>query len=177
MELVSSKGGSRVNRPAAVCRKMKQVIPSGRKNQLAAALAELLSLDFDQLQMRWQRLFGSKPRFRLSRRLLQLAIAYRLQEQVAGGLQPHTRRRLAQLAGDQRARPPRLPRAVIRPGMTLVREWRGVSHQVTVVEDGVLFRGQRYRSLTQVADLITGTHWSGPRFFGLTSGMAADGTE
>ncbi len=64
---------------------------------------------------------------------------------------------------------------VPKPGMTLVREWRGVSHQVTVMEGGVVFRGQRYRSLTQVADLITGTHWSGPRFFGLTSGATLYG--
>jgi DUF2924 family protein len=146
-----------------------------RDTELAATLAELSTLEFNQLQARWQRLFGSKPRFGISRRLLLLAVAYRLQEQVQGGLQPDISRRLAQLAGTDRMRSPRSARVVPKPGMTLVREWRGVSHQVTVVEGGVVFRGQRYRSLTQVADLITGTHWSGPRFFGLTSGTTLHG--
>ena len=49
----------------------------------------------------------------------------------------------------------------------LIREWHGVSHRVTVLKDGVLLRGARYRSLSEVARQITGTHWSGPRFFGL----------
>ena len=49
----------------------------------------------------------------------------------------------------------------------LVREWHGVGHQVTILDNGVLYRGQRYRSLSEVARLITGCRWSGPRFFGL----------
>ena len=49
----------------------------------------------------------------------------------------------------------------------LIREWHGVSHRVTMLEDGALFRGTRYRSLSEVARKITGTRWSGPRFFGL----------
>jgi hypothetical protein len=49
----------------------------------------------------------------------------------------------------------------------LIREWHGVSHRVTVLADGVLLRGARYRSLAEVARKITGTRWSGPRFFRL----------
>jgi hypothetical protein len=52
-------------------------------------------------------------------------------------------------------------------GTVLVREWHGVGHQVRVLEEGVLYRGERYRSLSEIARLITGTRWSGPRFFGL----------
>ena len=55
----------------------------------------------------------------------------------------------------------------ITPGSVLIREWRGTSHQVTVLEDGVLFRGKRHRSLSEVARKITGSRWSGPLFFGL----------
>jgi hypothetical protein len=51
----------------------------------------------------------------------------------------------------------------------LVREWRGVNHQVTVMDQSVLFRGQQYRSLSEVARTITGVRWSGPLFFGLRS--------
>jgi hypothetical protein len=49
----------------------------------------------------------------------------------------------------------------------LIREWHGVRHQVTIIEKGVLFRGERYRSMSEVARLITGARWSGPRFFGV----------
>jgi len=55
-----------------------------------------------------------------------------------------------------------------RPGMRLVREWQGVTHIVTVGEDGVLRWNEReWRSLSQIARTITGTQWSGPAFFGL----------
>jgi Protein of unknown function (DUF2924) len=59
------------------------------------------------------------------------------------------------------------PARRLRPGVVLIREWRGTSHQVTVLEDGVLFRGKRHRSLSAVARKITGNCWSGPLFFGL----------
>ena len=55
----------------------------------------------------------------------------------------------------------------MRPGAVLVREWRGISHQVSVLEKGFCFRGKHYRSLSGVAHKITGTRWSGPLFFGL----------
>ena len=63
-----------------------------------------------------------------------------------------------------------LPRSVLNPlktGSVLVREWRGVEHRVLVLDDGFEHRGRRYKSLTQIARTITGTRWSGPRFFGL----------
>jgi hypothetical protein len=55
----------------------------------------------------------------------------------------------------------------VQPGAVLVREWRGLSHQVGVLEKGFSFRGKHYRSLSEVAREITGTRWSGPLFFGL----------
>jgi hypothetical protein len=59
------------------------------------------------------------------------------------------------------------PVRVLKPGTRLLREWQGVTHEVIVLEDGVLFRGKRHRSLSEVARAITGSRWSGPRFFGL----------
>jgi hypothetical protein len=50
----------------------------------------------------------------------------------------------------------------------LVRDWGGQAHAVLVLESGFEYQGQRYRSLTEIARRITGAHWSGPRFFGLT---------
>ena len=129
---------------------------------LAAALAALERASRARLAELWAGYFGSKPPPRTSRALLLRAVAYQLQEGALGGLSPATCRRLG---GPEPAplRPPRGP----RPGTVLVREWHGVGHQVRVIEDGVLYRGERYRSLSEVARRITGTRWSGPRFFGL----------
>jgi len=66
-----------------------------------------------------------------------------------------------------RQTPSEAPATKVTPGSVLIREWHGVSHRVTVLGDGVLLRGARYRSLSEVARKITGTRWSGPRFFGL----------
>jgi hypothetical protein len=59
---------------------------------------------------------------------------------------------------------------LIKPGTTLLREWGGETHRVVALEDGYLYANQRYGSLSEVARKIAGTHWSGPRFFGLKQG-------
>lgn len=60
-----------------------------------------------------------------------------------------------------------------KPGARLVREWHGRTHTVTVTEDGFEYAGMTYASLTKIARKITGTHWSGPRFFGLLRSKAS----
>ena len=65
----------------------------------------------------------------------------------------------------QKAARQRLPR--YKPGTRLIREWHGVTHEVTVEEKGYSWNGEQYRSLSHIAREITGTRWSGPRFFGL----------
>jgi hypothetical protein len=65
------------------------------------------------------------------------------------------------------------PGLVLKAGTTLVRQWRGQAHIILVREDGFEYEGQRYRSLTIIAERITGAHWSGPRFFGLTKRSCA----
>jgi len=57
---------------------------------------------------------------------------------------------------------------VLKSGTSLVRQWRGHTHTVVVREDGFEYDGQRYRSLSVIAEKITGAHWSGPRFFGVS---------
>ena len=59
------------------------------------------------------------------------------------------------------------PGMVLKTGATLVRQWRGHTHTILVREEGFEYEGKRYRSLTVIAERITGAHWSGPRFFGL----------
>ena len=141
---------------------------SGTKN-LTDELAELRGLDPAALKQRWRVLYRTKVPVRIGHSLLLQAVAYRLQERVLGDLKPSTRRLLERAAEDNidRRPPTEAPATKVTPGSVLIREWHGVSHRVTVLADGVLLRGARYRSLSEVARKITGTRWSGPRFFGL----------
>ena len=141
---------------------------SGTKN-LADELAELRGLNATALKQRWRVLYRTEAPAHIGRALLLQAVAYRLQERVLGGLKPSTRRLLERSAEDkgERRPPTEAPATRVTPGSVLIREWHGTSHHVTVLGDGVLLRGARYRSLSEVARKITGTRWSGPRFFGL----------
>ncbi len=114
-------------------------------------------------------LYGTEPPRRISRDLLVRALVYRIQEQALGGLKPSTRRLLAKVAADASDRRPirAAPEPTLKPGTVLLREWHGTQHQVIVREDGIVFLGKTYKSLSQVARRITGTKWSGPLFFGL----------
>ena len=142
---------------------------------ISIELARLDSLTILELRQEWRRLHQTPPPMRLSRDLLLRGIAYKFQERVLGGLSKATLRKL-QGSGSENSSSitKRRPRVSFKPGTRLVREWHGVTHTVVILADGVEWRGQRYRSLSVVAREITGTHWSGPRFFGLKAG-AADG--
>ena len=148
---------------------MKQSTSTTNQNDLQRALTELVSFDPEQLSERWKVLYGSDPPARLRRPLIIQALAYRLQEKALGGLKPATRRLLLRLAGDARSRRPIVveSKRQVKTGAVLIREWHGVEHQVTALKDGFMFNGKRFRSLSKVAFEITGTHWSGPLFFGL----------
>ena len=105
----------------------------------------------------------------LSRDLIIRALANQLQEQSYGGVSRVLRRRLQSLAGASENSTMAVdPGLVLKTGTILVRQWRGHTHTVFVHKDGFEHAGQRYRSLTAIAERITEAHWSGPRFFGLT---------
>jgi hypothetical protein len=105
---------------------------------------------------------------------LKRAIAYRLQERALGGLNPVTRRLLERVADDATGYRQGGNRSMtkVRAGTLLVRERHRKTHKVTVTENGVIYRDQRYRSLSEVAYQITGAHWSGPLFLGLKAARA-----
>jgi hypothetical protein len=140
-----------------------------KTRSLTVELAELRELDLPTLKHRWRALYRTEAPVRISRALLLQAIAYRVQERVFGGLRPSTSRLLERAAEDSRrgGSSTESPVPKVTPGSVLIREWHGVSHRVTVLADGAMLRGTRYRSLSEVARKITGTRWSGPRFFGL----------
>jgi hypothetical protein len=136
---------------------------------LAAEIAGLSKAHITNLRERWKNLCGTQPPGVLGRPFLTRAIAYRLQEEACGGLKPSTRRLLARVAEEAAvgSSPKRPPARKAEMGTILIREWQGNPHRVTVLDDGVSFNGKRYRSLSEVAREITGSPWSGPRFFGL----------
>ncbi len=147
---------------------MKSKISASDPAALGREIAALPDATAADLKRRWRALYGTEPPPRISRELLTRAIAYRLQERTYGGLKPWARRLLERIGGDgspsrTRLAPPRKTGA----GTVLIREWHGASHRATVLDDGVIYCGRRYQSLSEVARLITGTRWSGPRFFGL----------
>jgi hypothetical protein len=132
-------------------------------------LSALATMSSAQLRAEWQRVMRTPPPPAFSADLLELAIAYQLQVKRYGGLPGATRRRLDQLAREV-SRSGSIASASdtsLRPGTRLSRDWHGKTHHVLVLDDGYMFEDRRYRSLTQIAASITGTAWSGPRFFGL----------
>ncbi len=150
---------------------------------LPTTLATLETQEVGALRTTWQRLYRDSPPDRISRDLLARAIAHRLQEVALGGLRPAAKRKLAAWSGSLAAgEGQQTPAAAVRlkPGATLIRTWRGTTHTVQICDDGFEHQGTRYASLSHIAQVITGTHWSGPRFFGLTQtprSITIDGTE
>ncbi|MEM5473869.1 DUF2924 domain-containing protein [Hoeflea sp. AS60] len=149
-------------------------------------------LSREDLADRWVRAHGCPPPKGVKRALLERSAAWQLQSKRLGGLSADTRRLMrrlhaaksAALAGeivsgagadnvqshnrgnhaDQQTAI--LSRKQLDPGTRLVREWNGRTHVIEVIENGFIHDGKTYRSLSAIARRITGTRWSGPRFFG-----------
>ena len=102
---------------------------------------------------------------RLRVQTLRRILAYDIQARALGGLSPKEQRALKAIAGGKSAGD--VDAAIASPGTHLVREWNGRTYRVEVAEDGYVLDGTVYGSLSAVAKRITGTAWSGPRFFGL----------
>ena len=150
--------------------------PLSVNGTLGAQLEGLQALSHGELKARWQALGGAPFPARLSRDLLLRAAAYRIQEQALGGLDRATCRRFDRAAADLAAGQTPLPAGPkIKPGTRLLREWQGKVHEVIVLEEGVEYRGEAWPSLSAVAREITGTRWSGPRFFGLKGASGGRG--
>ena len=130
-------------------------------------LTALATMSPAQLAAEWQRVLKS-PAPAMTPDLLRRGIAYRLQEQVHGGLKPSVIRELERIgAQSDLTAPVAVAGMHIKSGTRLVRDWGGATHHVLVDEEGFAYRDQRYSSLSEIASTITGTKWSGPRFFGL----------
>lgn len=132
-------------------------------------LNQLPSFSIKQLRERWQSLFRTRPPPAFGPDLLRRSIAQRLQETAFGELSPRGQRELDRIIALVKKSPAarlEIPRR-IKAGSVLVRDWKGKMHCVTVLDDGFGYDGHSYASLSEIACDITGTHWNGPRFFGL----------
>ena len=145
-----------------------------KQTSMAARIADLSRLPTAEVWVLWDRYFTSRP-MNPNRAFLESRIAYKLQEEAFGALSTTTRQRLEAIGAKHsqiklRARPRDFHFA---PGTVLLREWGEREHKVTVTAEGLFeYKGKTFKSLTAVARAITGTHWSGPLFFGLSKGGA-----
>ena len=138
-----------------------------------------------QLRVEWERLYGEPIRSR-NRTFLWRRCAWKLQEIQLGGLSETAKARILDLAPATCSRPqmppgflppqegpappglatrrdPRLP----APGSTIVREYRGQTLRLQVLDDGFELGGVHYDSLSEAARVVTGQRWNGPLFWGL----------
>ena len=155
--------------------------PRAAAPDIEATVALIETMTLDRLRAEWATRCGRPaPRCR-SKEVLRGLLAWRVQAEIYGGLSPDTTRRLRRLAeiqdrvagagadnarsNKERARARTTP--VLKPGTVLTRQWRGTLHKVQVLEKGFAYAGRIHGSLSEIARHITGTRWSGPRFFGL----------
>ena len=139
-----------------------------------AQLAALKTVPIGDLKARWRQLFHAEPP-PYNRRFLEHRLGYRIQELAYGGLRPEAVERLDALADELDGKLSRRRRIENRPisGTRLIREWKGVEHQVTVRDQEFEYQGRPYKSLSAVARAITGTRWNGLVFFGLKNQKGA----
>ncbi len=129
----------------------------------AREIAALCDLARANLVARWVELHGSPPLKTMTEDMLARGIAYEMQVRQIGGLTPAEKKALGALAQGRSDPSP----GTLKAGTRLYRSWRGVTQEVLVLESGYSWRSKSYASLSEVARAITGTRWSGPRFFGL----------
>jgi hypothetical protein len=146
------------------------IIPAIPQADVLGRLAALKTTATPELKQQWRELFGAEPP-PYNRRFLESRLGYRIQELAYGGLKPETLARLERLGEqfDGGKVAVRRIRGDDRPitGTRLIREFQGVEHTVTVLQDGYDYQGRPYQSLSAIARAITGTRWNGWVFFGL----------
>lgn len=141
-------------------------------------ISQLPGFSRQQLLDLWRNLYGREAPPGIRRELMVPFLAYRIQEKAYGGLKPARRSQLLRIARDleKNASTNHLilqPKA--KAGTRIFRRWRGESHEVLVTEAGYEYRGNQFKSLSEIARKITSTRWSGPSFFGLKQRTRASG--
>ena len=137
-------------------------------DEIEAEIKRIQSMGIAELRALWRAKFKSEPPKAFGPDLLRRSVAQKLQEDANGGVDRKAARLLSQLIAQSAKTNGKIvvPRR-IKPGAILVREWKGKSHRIMVLDDGFAFEGKPYDSLSEIARRITGTRWNGPRFFGM----------
>ena len=136
------------------------------RDALEAEVDHVRSLGLEALRTLWRTTLRSPPPPAFTKDLMARFLCWHIQEQAQGGLDPRTARLLDGYTPGAKHREAEAPRR-LKPGTVLVREYQGERHTVTVVPGGYLWQEGTYASLSTIARAITGTAWSGPRFFGV----------
>src|SRR5262249_19218328 len=146
-------------------------VPDGKA--LDTEIARLRGLGVGELRAKWHTASRRRAPPHLPRHLLFHILAYRLQADRLGELDADSRRLLDRIGSGSSDETDGLvtdlnrTRTELKPGTLLTREWDGRPQRVMVLAVGFFWNGKTYPSLSKVACAITGTRWSGPRFFGL----------
>ena len=143
---------------------MTQLVP---KQSIRDLIQSLPAMPKERLFALWTETFGRSPG-KMRPEVMLPVLAFSIQERVYGGLTPDTKEHLRQVALSlsPKSRHQNEARARFKTGTRLIREWKGTRHEVTLTADGYEYKGEKYKSLSPIASKITGTHWSGPAFFG-----------
>ena len=143
------------------------MIEAASNNAVTAIIHSLPTLPKERLVQLWKDNFDRAPG-KIRPELMRPILAFRIQERAYGGLTPETKDRLRQVMGslEPKRRAHNEARNRFKPGTRLVREWKGKTHEVILTDEGYDYLGKKYKSLSPIACEITGTHWSGPAFFG-----------
>jgi hypothetical protein len=149
--------------------RMSQGRRASLRLSLEPDLVQVATARLVELRAIWADRLGYAPPPLRSREIFRRMLAYRLQAAALGDLSAAAKRKLAALEAE-RTNPRRKrasPRLRLGHGAVLIREWKGVRHEVQVAKDGFRHHGVTYKSLSEVARAITGSRWNGPLFFGL----------
>ena len=140
---------------------------SAASHSIRDLIRALPELPKQRLFALWTETFGRSPG-KMRPEVMLPILAFSLQEKTYGGLPLGTKEQLRQIAFSlsPKSRQQNEARARFKTGTRLIREWKGTRHEVSLTPDGYEYKGVIYKSLSSIASRITGTHWSGPAFFG-----------
>ncbi len=145
------------------------------KSSILKQITELSELSFDNLKEKWKVLYSTDPP-EYNRNFLIKRLAYRIQEIHFGGLSELARHKMKIILQENGFNESGMPDKSVNKkhkkeipviGTRLIREYKGIRYEVTIINDGFEFEGRKYHSLSAIARAITGTRWNGPAFFGL----------
>lgn len=139
------------------------------KRQMNELIEELPEMTRPRMADLWEEHFGKAPAPKLRVDLMRPILAYRIQERQRGPLPSDMQRRLQEAMKTYSPGDNDNPVGRYKTGIRIVREWGGVIHEVQVTDQGYVYQGETYKSLSPIANCITGTRWSGPMFFGTKS--------